>query len=104
YLKALKVRTKVIEDFKRTFKNFDVLIAPTMPIVAPRFDEIEKLKPIEVYSMDILTVAPNLAGIPMISIPCGFVRGLPVGLHIMADHLEERKVIQVAYTFEEKKI
>jgi aspartyl-tRNA(Asn)/glutamyl-tRNA(Gln) amidotransferase subunit A len=103
YLKALKVRTKIIEDFKRAFKSFDVLIAPTMPIVAPRFDEIEKLEPIEVYMMDILTVAPNLAGIPMISLPCGFVNNLPVGLHIMADHMQEGKVIQVAYTFEQVK-
>jgi aspartyl-tRNA(Asn)/glutamyl-tRNA(Gln) amidotransferase subunit A len=100
YLKALKVRTKIIEEFKRAFKKFDVLIAPTMPIVAPRFDEIAKLEPIEVYMMDMLTVAPNLAGIPHISVPCGFVNGLPVGMHIMADHLEERKILQVAYTFE----
>lgn len=102
YLKALQVRTKVIEDFKRVFKKFDVIIAPTMPVLPPRFDEIEKLEPIEVYMMDILTAAPNLAGIPMISLPCGSVNGLPVGLHIMADHLQERKIIQSAYTFEQK--
>jgi aspartyl-tRNA(Asn)/glutamyl-tRNA(Gln) amidotransferase subunit A len=101
YLKALQVRTKVIEDFKKVFKSFDVIIAPTMPVLPPRFDEIEKLEPIEVYMMDILTVAPNLAGIPMVSLPCGFVNGLPVGLHIMADHLQEKKIIQVAYTFEQ---
>ncbi len=103
YLKALKVRTKVIEDFKRAFKKFDVLATPTMPVVAPRFDEIEKLEPIEVYMMDILTVAPNLAGIPMISVPCGNVNKLPVGLHLMADHLQEKKIIQAAYAFEQVK-
>lgn len=103
YLKALKVRTKIIEDFKLAFKKFDVLIAPTMPVVAPRFDEIRKLEPIEVYMMDILTVGPNLAGIPMISVPCGFVDGLPVGLHIMADHLQEKKILQTAYVFEKLK-
>lgn len=103
YLKALKVRTKVIEDFKLAFKKFDVLAAPTMPVIAPRFDEIEKLEPIEVYMMDILTVAPNLAGIPMISIPCGLVNKLPVGLHLMGDHLQEGKVIQAAYAFEQVK-
>ncbi|MBI4009751.1 MAG: Asp-tRNA(Asn)/Glu-tRNA(Gln) amidotransferase subunit GatA [Candidatus Aenigmarchaeota archaeon] len=99
YLKALKVRTKVIEDFKKTFKKFDVLAAPTMPVVAPRFDEIEKLSPIEVYMMDILTVAPNLAGIPMISVPAGEVNGLPIGLHLMGDHLEEKKILQVSHAF-----
>ncbi len=105
YLKALKVRTKVIEDFKAAFASCDVLIAPTMPVVAPRFDEIAKLEPIEQYMMDILTVAPNLAGIPMISVPCGFVNEhgskLPVGLHIMADHLQEGRMLQVAYAFEQ---
>jgi len=103
YLKALKVRTKVIQDFKKAFKNFDVLIAPTMPVVAPRFDEIAKLEPIQHYTMDILTVGPNLAGIPMISVPCGLVDELPVGLHIMGDHLQEGKIIQVAHTFEVNK-
>ena len=100
YLKALKVRTKVIEDFKKCFKEVDVLAAPTMPVVAPRFDEISEMKPIQHYMMDILTAAPNLAGIPMISVPCGAVNNLPVGLHLMADHLQERKVIQFAHTFE----
>ena len=100
YLKALKVRTKVIEDFKKAFKQFDVLAAPTMPVVAPRFDEIEKLSPIETYMMDILTVAPNLAGIPMISVPAGKVEKMPVGLHLMGDHLQEGKILQVASSFE----
>ncbi len=103
YLKALKVRTKVIEDFKQAFKKFDVLAAPTMPVTAPRFNEIEKLEPIQQYMMDILTVAPNLAGIPMISVPCGSVQGLPVGLHLMGDHLQEKKIIQAAYAFEQVK-
>jgi aspartyl-tRNA(Asn)/glutamyl-tRNA(Gln) amidotransferase subunit A len=103
YLKALKIRTKVIEDFKLAFKKFDVLAAPTMPVIAPKFSEIEKLEPIEVYMMDILTVAPNLAGIPMISVPCGLVEKMPVGLHLMGDHLQEGKIIQTAHTFEQVK-
>jgi aspartyl-tRNA(Asn)/glutamyl-tRNA(Gln) amidotransferase subunit A len=103
YLKALKVRTKVIEDFKQAFKKFDVLAAPTMPVIAPKFDEIEKLEPIQQYMMDILTVAPNLAGIPMISVPCGLVNNMPVGLHLMSDHLQEGKIIQAAYAFEQVK-
>ena len=100
YLKALKVRTRVIEDFKEAFSDVDILAAPTMPVVAPRFDEIAKLEPIQHYMMDVLTVAPNLAGIPMISVPCGDVGGLPVGLHLMADHLQEGALIQAAHAYE----
>jgi aspartyl-tRNA(Asn)/glutamyl-tRNA(Gln) amidotransferase subunit A len=103
YLKALKVRTKVIEDFKIAFKNFDVLAAPTMPVIAPRFDEIEKLQPIEQYMMDVLTVGPNLAGIPMISVPAGLVNKMPVGLHLMGDHLQEGKILRAAHVFEQVK-
>ncbi len=103
YLKALKVRTKVIQDFKAAFKSVDVLVAPTMPVIAPKFSEIAKLTPIENYMMDILTVAPNLVGMPMISVPCGDVKGLPVGLHIMGNHLQEGKIIQVADMFEKVK-
>jgi aspartyl-tRNA(Asn)/glutamyl-tRNA(Gln) amidotransferase subunit A len=103
YLKALKIRTKVIQDFKKAFKSVDVLCAPTMPVIAPKFSEIEKLTPIENYMMDILTVAPNLAGIPMVSVPCGKLKGMPIGLHIMGDHLQEGKIIQVANAFEKVK-
>jgi len=100
YLKALKVRTLVIEDFKKAYQNVDVLIAPTMPVAAPRFDEIAEMEPLQHYMMDILTVAPNLAGVPMVSVPCGRVDGLPVGLHIMSDHLQESKAIRVAKAWE----
>jgi len=100
YLKALKVRTKVIEDFKHAFEAVDVLAAPTMPVVAPRFDEIEELEPIQHYMMDILTVAPNLAGIPMVSVPCGVSEDMPVGLHLMADHLQEHTMLRAAWEVE----
>ena len=100
YLKAMKVRTLVIQDFKKLFKKYECLIAPTMPILPPKFSEIEELEPIQVYMLDVLTVPPNLAGIPMVSLPCGFVNGLPVGMHIMSDHLKEKKMLRVAYTLE----
>jgi aspartyl-tRNA(Asn)/glutamyl-tRNA(Gln) amidotransferase subunit A len=103
YLKALKVRTKVVQDFKLAFKKVDVLAAPTMPVVAPRFSEIAKLTPIENYMMDVLTVAPNLAGIPMVSVPCGTAQKMPVGLHLMADHLQEGKMLQIASALEAKR-
>jgi len=103
YLKALKVRTRVIDDFKAAFKKVDVLAAPSMPVIAPKFKEIEKLTPIQNYMMDILTVAPNLAGIPMISVPCGSVSKMPVGLHLMGDHMQEGKILQIADAFERVK-
>ncbi|MCX6814774.1 MAG: Asp-tRNA(Asn)/Glu-tRNA(Gln) amidotransferase subunit GatA [Candidatus Aenigmarchaeota archaeon] len=100
YLKALQVRTLIIREFRNAFRSHDVLIAPTMPVIAPKFSEIAKLTPVENYMMDILTVAPNLAGIPMLSIPCGKVSGMPVGLHIMGDYLQEGKLLQVGHAFE----
>jgi len=100
YLKALKVRTRVIEDFRRVFEAVDVLAAPTMPVVAPRFDEIAELEPIQHYMMDILTVAPNIAGVPMVSVPCGESHGMPVGLHVMADYLGEGDMIRAAAAVE----
>ncbi|MBW6451736.1 MAG: Asp-tRNA(Asn)/Glu-tRNA(Gln) amidotransferase subunit GatA [DPANN group archaeon] len=100
YLKAMKVRTMIINDFKKTFNTFDAIVAPTMPNIAPKFKDIDKLSPIETYAMDNLTVGPNLAGIPMISIPCGTVKGMPVGIHILADHLKEDKMLKVASALE----
>ncbi len=100
YLKAMKARTLVINEFKSAFGKFDVLAAPTMPIVAPKFSEIKKLSPLEHYQMDILTLPPNLAGIPMISLPCGYKDKMPIGLHLMAGHLQEAKLIGVASAVE----
>jgi len=100
YLKALKVRALVIQDFKQAFSKVDALVAPTMPMVAPRFDEIAKLTPIQNYMADILTVGPNLAGVPHLSVPCGKVDGMPVGLHIIGDHFQEQKILQIGYAFE----
>jgi aspartyl-tRNA(Asn)/glutamyl-tRNA(Gln) amidotransferase subunit A len=101
YLKAMKARTLIINEFRKAFAKCDILAAPTMPVVAPKFKEIEKLPPIEQYMMDILTIAPNLAGIPMLSVPCGKAHGMPVGIHFMANHMEEGKVIQVGSVLED---
>ncbi len=100
YIKALKVRTKIIEEYSHTFKKFDALISPTMPMLAPRFDELEKLSPLQHYKVDLMTVGPNLAGLPHINIPVGFEKNLPVGMMIISNHLEEGKLIQVAKEFE----
>jgi aspartyl-tRNA(Asn)/glutamyl-tRNA(Gln) amidotransferase subunit A len=96
YLKALKVRTKMINEYKELFKKYDLLITPTMPNIAPRFDEIEKLTPLQNYMMDIMTVGPNLCGLPHISIPSGFFNNMPTGMLVIADHNNEQKLIDYA--------
>jgi aspartyl-tRNA(Asn)/glutamyl-tRNA(Gln) amidotransferase subunit A len=100
YLKALKVRTLIRKDFEDAFRKFDVLIGPTMPF--PPFKIGEKIKdPLALYMSDVDTVSANLAGLPAISVPCGFTKSLPIGMQIMAPPLREDLILQVAYTFEE---
>ncbi len=103
YVKAAEVRQKIINQFKEAFEEYDVLVSPSMPNIAPKIEEAEEMSPQKVYAMDTLTVGPNLAGIPMISIPNGTSEGMPTGLHIMADHFEEQKILDTAYTFEQRK-
>ena len=100
YLKALKVRAKIIKEFKAEFKKFDALVAPSMPILPPKFTDITKLTPIQIYNMDILTIASNMAGIPSLSVPVGRSDGLPIGLQIMGDHFAEGKLIQIGSKLE----
>ena len=90
YIKAAKARTKVIEEFKDIFNKFDIIISPTMPFVAPKFDEIKNLKPVDHYLSDVMTVGPNLAGIPHLSFPISKnTTGMPIGLMVMANHNNE---------------
>jgi aspartyl-tRNA(Asn)/glutamyl-tRNA(Gln) amidotransferase subunit A len=102
YIKAAKVRSLIIEEYKSLFKKYDCLISPVTPTVAPRFEDIKKMTPLQNYMADIMTVGPNLAGIPHASVPVGFVSGMPVGLQIMSDHLNEGKVIQLGSVFEDE--
>ncbi|MFA5405973.1 MAG: amidase family protein [Candidatus Nanoarchaeia archaeon] len=95
YLQAMKVRTLIINDFKQALKGVDALASPSMPVVAPRFDEVSKLTPLENYKMDVLTCAPNLAGVPHLSTPCGVVNNLPVGLQLIGDYLNEKKILDL---------
>ena len=99
YIKAAEVRQKIIDQFKEAFEEYDVLVSPSMPNIAPKIEEAESMDPAEVYAMDTLTVGPNLAGLPMISVPNGKSEGMPTGLHIVGDHFEEEKILDVAYTF-----
>lgn len=100
YLKALKIRTLIKQDFENAFKNIDVLIAPTMPY--PAFKLGEKIDdPLSLYLADVDTVPINLAGVPSISVPCGFSEGLPIGMQIIGKHFDENTILRTAYTFEE---
>jgi len=101
YVKAAKVRQKIINEFKEAFEEYDILISPSMPDIAPKIEDAESMSPEEVYAMDTLTVGPNLAGMPMISIPNGTSEGMPTGLHIIGDHFEEQTVLDAAYTYEQ---
>lgn len=94
YLKAMKTRTLIINEYKKAFQKYDILISPTMPILPPKFTEINKLTPLENYMMDILTVGPNLAGLPHISLNSGFINKLPVGLMAISDHLNENNLLE----------
>ncbi len=100
FVKAQKVRTLVRRDIQKAFEEYDVLIGPTSPTVAfkigHRTDDVIAMK----YS-DACTAGANLAGVPSISVPCGFVGGLPVGLQIVGKALDEETLLRVAYTYEQ---
>jgi aspartyl-tRNA(Asn)/glutamyl-tRNA(Gln) amidotransferase subunit A len=101
YLKALKVRRLIKEDFDRGFAACDVLVGPTSPTPAFRLGE-RTADPLAMYLSDIYTISSNLAGLPALSIPCGFTRaGLPVGLHLAAPPFQEEKLLRVARMYEQ---
>lgn len=110
YLRAQKVRTLIRQDFEKVFEKFDVIAGPTAPTTAFKFGE--KADPVSMYLSDVYTVSVNLAGLPAISIPCGFIdlpaasrqppaTRLPVGLQIIGPKFGEEKILQVAYNFEQ---
>ena len=99
YLKAQKVRRLIADDFERAFKDVDVLMGPTSP--TPAFDLGAKVDdPVTMYLNDIYTIGANLAGLPAMSIPCGFLGGLPVGLQIIGPHFAEAKLLNVAHRYQ----
>ncbi|GKW47577.1 Asp-tRNA(Asn)/Glu-tRNA(Gln) amidotransferase subunit GatA [Planococcus sp. NCCP-2050] len=99
YKKAQKVRTLIKKDFDDAFEKFDVIIGPTTP--TPAFKIGEKIDdPLTMYANDILTIPVNLAGVPAISIPCGFENGLPLGLQIIGKYFDEETIYRVADVFE----
>jgi aspartyl-tRNA(Asn)/glutamyl-tRNA(Gln) amidotransferase subunit A len=99
YLRAQKVRRLITDDFARAFQQVDVLIGPTSP--TPAFDLGAKVDdPITMYLNDIYTIGANLAGLPAVSIPCGFAGALPVGLQIIGPHFAEAKLLNVAHGYQ----
>lgn len=101
YLKALKVRTLIRNDFVEAFKDVDVILAPTAPTPAFKIGELVD-DPLQMYLQDICTVPLNLAGLPGISIPCGQTStGLPIGFQLIGRALDEETLLRAAFTFEQ---
>jgi aspartyl-tRNA(Asn)/glutamyl-tRNA(Gln) amidotransferase subunit A len=97
YVRAQKVRALLAHGFARAFKKFDVLLGPTMPVLPPKVGE--KVTPLEDYLIDVNTVAANLTGLPAISIPCGLVERLPVGMQVISPRFREDLLLRVASIF-----
>lgn len=101
YLKAQKVRKLISEDFKKAFTQADFLLGPTSP--TPAFKIGEKMSdPVSMYLSDIYTIATNLAGLPGLSIPCGFVNDLPVGIQLMAKQFDESTLLNAAHLYQQE--
>ncbi len=103
YLKALKVRTLIQKDFTDAFKNVDVILTPTTPNAAFKIGEMTN-DPLKMYLQDICTVPVNLAGLPGISLPCGFNKeNLPLGFQLIGKPLDEETILRAAFTYEKTK-
>lgn len=99
FKKAGQVRTLIMEDFKKVFANYDLILGPTAPTVAYDLDS-QHQDPVAMYLADLLTIPVNLAGLPGISIPAGFVEGLPVGMQLIGKPFAEQTIYQAATAFE----
>ncbi len=101
YKKGQQVRTLIKQDFDNAFKNVDVIVTPTSPSAAFKIGE-KATDPLQMYLSDIFTISVNLAGVPAISIPCGFTKdNLPVGLQIIGKHFDEESIFKLAYAYEQ---
>ena len=99
YLKAQKVRSLIRQDFQKAFETCDTLITPVAPTTAFRIGE-KITNPLDMYLSDVHVVAVNLAGIPALSVPCGFSNGLPVGMQIMGPHLSEERLLKIGHLYQ----
>ena len=101
YLKALRTKALIKQAFDKAFAKYDMIVAPAAPTTAPELGK-SLSDPMKMYLSDIYTISVNLAGLPGISIPVGKdSKGLPVGMQIIGDCFQEKKIIQAAYTFEQ---
>jgi aspartyl-tRNA(Asn)/glutamyl-tRNA(Gln) amidotransferase subunit A len=100
YLKAQKVRRLITEDFKRALSEVDVIMGPVSPSTAFGIGE-KTADPIEMYLADIYTIAINLAGLPAMSIPAGFVNKMPVGLQIIGNYFDEARLLNIAHQYQQ---
>jgi aspartyl-tRNA(Asn)/glutamyl-tRNA(Gln) amidotransferase subunit A len=100
YIKAAKIRTLIIEEYKKHFEKYDLLVSPVVPYVSPKFKDIEKMKPIEHYMADVMLVGPNIAGLPHMSMNVGYDKNkMPIGLLAIGDHFKEGILIQLSKEF-----
>lgn len=101
YLKAQKIRTLIKTDFDEAFKTCDAIIAPTAPTTAFKIGE-KILDPLQMYLSDVCTISVNLAGLPALSLPCGFdLEGLPIGMQLIGKHFDENTILNLAYAYEQ---
>lgn len=101
YLKALRVKAMIKKAFDQAFARYDCILGPVAPTTAPRLGE-SLSDPLKMYLGDIYTISVNLAGLPAISVPCGADgKGLPIGLQLIGDCFQEKKILQAAYTYEQ---
>jgi aspartyl-tRNA(Asn)/glutamyl-tRNA(Gln) amidotransferase subunit A len=99
YLKAQKIRQLIANDFKTAFQKADVILAPTSPSVAFKIGE-KSTDPVTMYQSDIYTISINMAGLPAISVPCGFSQNLPVGMQLIGNYFDEPRLLNVAHQYQ----
>ncbi len=101
YLKALRTKALIKQAFDEAFEKYDLILGPVAPAPAPKLGE-SLCDPLKMYLGDIYTVSVNLAGLPAISVPCGVdAKGLPIGLQLIGDCFQEKKIIQAAYAYQQ---
>jgi aspartyl-tRNA(Asn)/glutamyl-tRNA(Gln) amidotransferase subunit A len=100
YLQAQRIRRLIANDFASGFRQCDVIIGPTSPSTAFKLGE-KAADPVQMYLSDIYTIAVNLAGLPAISIPCGFAGGLPAGLQLIGDYFTEARLLNIAHRYQQ---
>ena len=100
YLKAQQVRTLIRQEFSQVFQQVDALVTPTSPVVAFPLGE-KTADPVQMYLIDVCTLPVNIAGLPGISLPCGFSEELPVGMQLIGPHLSENTLLRIAYAYEQ---